>query len=157
MASVNRVILVGFLGHDPKLAYTTQGKAVCELSIATNEVWKDKSGERQERTEWHRAKVWGDHAESCSKYLAKGRMVYVEGKLQTRSYEDKQGQKRYVTEIIADRVVFLGGGDGGQRGEQRETPGTAGSAGKPREVNGGDEQRRAAEPPPGYGDDDIPF
>jgi single-strand DNA-binding protein len=145
VASVNRVLLVGNLGHDPKLAYTTQGKAVCELSIATNEVWRDKGGQKQERTEWHRVKVWGDQAENCSKYLAKGRMIYVEGKLQTRAYEDKSGQKRYVTEVIADRVVFLGGEGGAQRGEQREMPRTSGGTGNP------------AEPPPGYGDDDIPF
>src|SRR5947207_2508725 len=117
MGSVNKVILIGNLGADPELKYTPSNRPVCNLSVATNEVFKDKSGQRQEKTEWHRVTVWGDQAENCSKYLAKGRTVYVEGRLQTRSWDDKEGKKRYSTEIVADRVVFLsvGGAEGGAR------------------------------------------
>jgi single-strand DNA-binding protein len=110
MSSVNTVILLGNLGADPDLKYTPTNRAICNLSLATNEVFKDSAGARQERTEWHRVTVWGELAENCSKYLAKGRSVYVEGRLQTRSWDDKDGRKRYSTEIVADRVVFLGGG-----------------------------------------------
>ena len=98
MGSVNKVILVGNLGADPELKYTPSSRPLCNLRIATTDVFKDKSGQRQERTEWHRVTVWGDTAENCSKYLAKGRSVYVEGRLQTRSY-DKEGQKHYATDI----------------------------------------------------------
>ena len=107
MGSVNKVILVGNLGADPELKYTPSSRPLCNLRIATTDVFKDKSGQRQEKTEWHRVTVWGDTAENCNKYLAKGRSVYVEGRLQTRSY-DKDGQKHYATDIVADRVVFLG-------------------------------------------------
>lgn len=106
--SVNKVILVGYLGADPELKYTPSSRPVCNMRLATSESWKDKDGTRQERTEWHRIVVWGDLAENCQKYLAKGRPVYVEGKLQTRSW-DKDGQTHYATDIVADRVVFLGG------------------------------------------------
>src|SRR5256885_1215483 len=116
MGSVNKVILIGNLGADPELKYTPSNRPVCNLSLATNEVFKDKSGQRQERTEWHRVTVWGDSAENCSKYLAKGRPVYIEGRLQTRSWDDKEGKKRYSTEVVADRVVFLGSGGGGAEG-----------------------------------------
>jgi len=163
MGSVNKVILVGNLGADPELKYTPTNRPVCNLSVATNEAWKNKDGEKQEKTEWHRVQVWGDQAENCQKFLTKGRMVYLEGRLQTRSWEDKDGKKRYTTEIVADRVVFLGGGDGagagaaagqssGRRGwgEQQEMPNTGG-AGKHREV-------KASDPLPGdYDDTDIPF
>ena len=111
MGSVNKVILVGNLGADPELKYTPSSRPLCNLRIATTEVFKDKSGQRQEKTEWHRVTVWGDQAENCSKYLAKGRSVYIEGRLQTRSY-DKDGQKHYATDVVADRVVFLGSGSG---------------------------------------------
>ena len=111
MGSVNKVILVGNLGADPEVKYIANGRAVCSLSVATSEKWNDKkSGQKQEKTEWHRVTVWGEQAENCGKFLSKGRMVYVEGKLQTRMYE-KDGQKHYATEIVADRVTFLGGGD----------------------------------------------
>ena len=120
MGSVNRVILVGHLGADVELKYTPAGRAVANLRIATSESYKDKSGAKQEKTEWHRVTAWGDTAENCSKYLSKGRSVYIEGKLQTRSY-DKDGQKHYSTDVVADRVVFLGGGEGHQQGERRQT------------------------------------
>ena len=115
MGSVNKVILVGNLGADPELKYTPTSRPLCNLRIATTEVYKDKSGQRQEKTEWHRVTVWGDQAENCNKYLAKGRSVYIEGRLQTRSY-DKDGQKHYATDVVADRVVFLGSGGGGGEG-----------------------------------------
>lgn len=113
---VNKVILVGHLGADPDMRYTPSGQGVCELRLATSESWNDKNGQRQERTEWHRVVVWGKRAEICSKYLAKGRQVYIEGRIQTRNYDDKDGNKRYITEVIANDVQFLGGGGGGGGG-----------------------------------------
>jgi single-strand DNA-binding protein len=110
-AGVNKVILVGNLGADPELRYTPSGAAVCELRLATNETWTGKDGQRQERTEWHRIVVWGKRAEPVAKYLDKGRQVYVEGRIRTRSWEDKDGVKRYTTEIIANDVQFLGKGN----------------------------------------------
>ncbi len=106
--SVNKVILVGRLGQDPELKSTPSGMSVCNFSIATSENWVDRSGQKQERTEWHRIVVWGKLAENCGQYLKKGRQVYVEGYLQTRSWEDKDGQKRYTTEVVARIVQFLG-------------------------------------------------
>ena len=110
MAGINKVIVVGNLGKDPELRHTPQGQAVANFSVATSETWNDKSGSKQERTEWHRIVVWGKLGELCSKYLTKGRQVYVEGRLQTRSWDDKDGQKRYTTEIVANTVQFLGSG-----------------------------------------------
>lgn len=108
--SVNKVILLGRLGQDPELKYTPGGAAVCTLSLATSESWSDKnSGQKQERTEWHRVVVWGKLAELCNQYLAKGRQAYVEGRLQTRAWDDKDGNKRYTTEINASTVQFIGG------------------------------------------------
>lgn len=110
MASVNRVIILGNLGQDPELRYTPSGAAVCNLNVATTDIRSDKDGQKQESTEWHRIVVWNKQAENCAKYLAKGRTVYIEGKLQTRSWEDKAtGQKRYATDIVAQTVQFVGG------------------------------------------------
>lgn len=109
MAGVNKVIVVGRLGTDPEVKTVSNGNTVARLSVATSESWNDKDGQRQERTEWHRIVVWGKLAELCGKYLSKGRQVYVEGRLQTRSWEDQQGQKKYTTEIVANTVQFLGG------------------------------------------------
>src|SRR5438309_11702546 len=106
--SVNKVILIGHLGAKPELKYLPSGQAVCEMRIATNEVFNDKQGQRQERTEWHRVVAWGKTGELASQYLKKGRQVYLEGRLQTRSWDDKDGNKRYTTEIVATQVVFLG-------------------------------------------------
>ena len=172
MGSVNKVILIGNLGADPELKYTPSSRALCNLRIATTDVFKDKGGQRQERTEWHRVTVWGDQAENCSKYLSKGRSVYIEGRLQTRSY-DKDGQKHYATDVVADRVVFLGsgggGGPGGEGGGQRRGGGGGGGAaaggggggggGRPGWGNegpapGGDDGDTGGPPP---SDDDIPF
>jgi single-strand DNA-binding protein len=154
MGSVNKVILVGNLGADPELKYTPSNRPVCNLSIATNEVWKDKAGQKQERVEWHRVNVWGDQAEHCSKYLAKGRMVYVEGRIQTRKWQDKEGKDRYTTDVVADRVVFLGGQGPGAEGS------SGGGGGSKKRGWGEESQTPAAAdapagPPPG--DDDIPF
>lgn len=108
--SVNKVILLGRLGQDPELKYTPSGAAVCNFSLATTEAWTDKSsGQKNERTEWHRIVVWGKLAELCNQYLAKGRQAFVEGRLQTRSWDDQNGQKRYTTEINAATVQFIGG------------------------------------------------
>ncbi|WP_413578340.1 single-stranded DNA-binding protein [Bdellovibrio sp. HCB290] len=116
MSGVNKVIIVGRLGADPEVKAIGSGSTVARLNIATSESWV-KDGQRQEKTEWHRVTVWGKLAEICGKHLAKGRQVYVEGKLQTRSWEDQQGQKRYATEIVANTVQFLGaaGADAGSR------------------------------------------
>jgi len=109
MSGVNKVILVGRLGQDPELKNVGNGQSVARLNIATSESWNDKNGQKQERTEWHRVVVWGRQAENCAKHLAKGRQVYVEGRLQTRKWEDN-GQTKYSTEIVANTVQFLGAG-----------------------------------------------
>ena len=117
MAGVNKAILVGNLGRDPELRQTPNGQSVVNFTLATSETWTDKSGERVERTEWHRIVAWGRTAEMCNQYLSKGRTVYVEGRIQTREWEDKDGNKRYTTEINANTVNFIGprtdGGGGG--------------------------------------------
>jgi len=155
MAGINKVILVGNLGRDPELRHTPQGQAVGNFTLATSESWQDRNGQKQERTEWHRIVVWGKLAELCSKYLSKGRKAYIEGKLQTRAWDDKEGQKRYTTEIIANTVQFLdsaasaNAGTGATRaGGHEEDP-----FGPPPDFNGG---------PDGGGNgpsqsDDIPF
>ncbi len=157
---VNKVILVGNLGADPDMRYTPSGQGVCELRIATSESWNDKNGQRQERTEWHRVVVWGKRAEVCSKYLSKGRQVYVEGRIQTRTYDDKDGNKKYMTEIIAADVQFLGGGgekrDGassGSGGGRRDEPPPPSDA----DFGGGGGYSGGGGGGGGGPDDDIPF
>jgi single-strand DNA-binding protein len=115
MAGVNKAILIGNLGRDPELRYTQNGQAVTNFSLATSENWTDKNGERSEKTEWHRIVAWAKTAELCAQYLTKGRTVYIEGRLQTRDWEDKEGVKRQTTEVVANTVQFLGGprGEGG--------------------------------------------
>ena len=135
-AGVNKVILVGNLGRDPELRYTQGGQAVANFSLATSESFSKKDGTRDERTEWHRIVVWGRTAENCSQYLAKGRTVYIEGRLQTCEWENKEGQKQRTTEVVAQTVQFLGG-KGGDGGGAR---------------SGG-----ASNEPPPPADDDIPF
>ena len=111
---VNKAILVGNLGKDPELRYTQSGQAVCSFSIATSERYKDKQGEQQEKTEWHNIVAWGNLAEICGKYLEKGKTVYIEGKITNRSYDDRDGNKRYITEIVASEMKMIGGRqDGG--------------------------------------------
>jgi len=130
--SVNKVILVGRLGRDPEVRYLEGGNAVCNFSVATDESWKDKSGDKQERTEWHRIVVWGKTGENCGKYLAKGRQVYIEGRLQTREWDDKEGNKRQTTEINAQTVQFLGSkGDSQERQEEPSATSPADDGGIP--------------------------
>lgn len=119
MASVNKVIIIGNLGADPEVRVTGGGQSVATLNIATNERWIDKSGQKTERTEWHRVIVWGKQAELCKEYLTKGRPLYVEGRLQTREWTDKTGNKRYTTEIVAQRIQFLGSAAGAGAGTGR--------------------------------------
>lgn len=122
MSSVNKVILVGRLGGDPEIRYTTGGSAVCNFSLATSEKYKDKNGDSKEKTEWHKIIAWNRLAEICGEYLAKGSLVYIEGGLTTRSWEDKEGKTRYTTEIVARSMQMLstknGNGNGGGRDNQ---------------------------------------
>ncbi len=141
MASVNKVMLVGHLGRDPELRYTPSGAAVANFTLATNEAWTDKSGEKQERTEWHRIVVWGKQAEIAGEYLTKGKQVFVEGSLQTREWNDRDGNKKQTTEIRAQRVIMLGRAEG--RGAV---------AGRSDEI---DVEESAPQAQPG--EDDVPF
>ena len=149
MGTVNKLIIGGNMGRDAEVRYTPGGAAVATLSLATTDVWNDKAGQRQEKTEWHRVVVWGKQAETLAEYLTKGRQIYVEGRLQTRQWDDKDGNKRYTTEIRSDRIVLLGGrGGGAQEG------GGGGDYGSPRPSSGGG----CAPPgPPELTEDDIPF
>ncbi len=141
MSGINKVILVGRLGNDPEIRYTQQGVAVTNFNMATSENWQDKAGQKQERTEWHRIVVWGKMAETCSQYLAKGRQVYVEGRLQTRQWEDKDGNKRYTTEVVAATVQFL------DRAGDKTMPTSAGV----------EENYQPQDMPPVGVEDEIPF
>jgi single-strand DNA-binding protein len=162
--SINKVILVGNLGKDPELRYTPSGAAVATFSLATSERYKDKSGEMQEKTEWHNIVAWRQLAEICGKYLHKGKQVYIEGKIQTRSYDDRDGNKRYITEIVADQMQMLGG-RGDEAGGQRESGNRQG--GQQYQRQGGQQPQRPAQnstpayedyvEPPFNPDDDIPF
>jgi len=145
--SVNKVLLIGRLGNNPEIRYTNTGTAVANFNLATSESWNDKSGQKQERTEWHRVVVWGKLAELCEKYLAKGRQCFVEGRLQTRSWDDKDGNKRYTTEIVATTVQFLGSSQGAQ-------PHQGASMGAPMSEPAGDmpQAQDAA-----FTEDEIPF
>ena len=134
MGSVNKVILLGNLGRDPELKYTPSGTAVANFTVATNETWRDKEGQKQEHTEWHRVVVWGKLAEICGEYLRKGRQVYIEGAIRSRSYKDRDGNEKSVTEIRADNLVMIGRAEGA-RGEGE----------------------RPSEKEPEYSDEDIPF
>lgn len=172
MAGVNKVILIGNLGKDPEVRYTPGGQAVANFNIATNENWTDKQGQKQERTEWHRIVVWGKAAELCGEYLSKGRQVYIEGRLQTREWNNKEGQKQYTTEVVANPVggvVFLSGGERGAGGRgargggeddfgppppDLEGGGGGGGGGGSRGGGGGG---GGGAPGGGKGDDDIPF
>ena len=149
MAGVNKAILIGNLGRDPELRYTQDGQAVVNFSIATTENWTDKSGERQERTEWHRIVAWGKTGELCAQYLSKGRTVYVEGRIQTREWEDREGQKRTTTEINAQTVTFIGG-RGGAAGDGGATAGSSGGT----TGGSGSEPGPETGPPPA---EDVPF
>jgi single-strand DNA-binding protein len=155
--SVNKVILVGNLGKDPELRYTPSGAAVANFTLATSERYKDKNGDSQEKTEWHNIVAWRQLAEICGKYLHKGKQVYIEGRIQTRSYDDRDGNKRYVTEIVADQMQMLGrageegGGAPARSYEPRAARPTQGAprSSAPAHEDFGD--------PPFNPDDDIPF
>lgn len=122
MSGVNKVIIVGRLGADPEIKSVGNGQNVARLNVATSESWTGKDGQKQERTEWHRIVVWGRQAENCARHLSKGRQVYVEGRLQTRSWEDSSsGQKKFTTEIVANTVQFLGGGASAERSQNSST------------------------------------
>src|SRR6187455_2698764 len=159
MASVNKVIIVGNLGRDPETRYMPDGGAITNISIATTEKWKDKNGEMQEKTEWHRVAFFGKLAEICGEYLKKGSQVYVEGRLQTRKWQDKDGNDKYTTEIVADRMQMLGSRQGMGGGAASEPPAERGGEG------GGSSRpsaRPAAKGAPTGGkfddfEDDIPF
>ena len=148
MASVNKVILIGNLGQDPEVRYTPSGAAVANFNIATTDRWNNKqSGQPEERTEWHRIVVWNKLAELCKEYLHKGRPVYVEGRLQTRQWDDKDGNKRSTTEVIANTIQFLGGRQGAGGGDYQKP--SAPAAASPKTQDAG--------PPPFDADEDIPF
>src|SRR5438105_2239193 len=156
MGSVNKVILVGNLGRDAELRYTPGGAAVATLNMATTEVWNDKSGQRQEKTEWHRVVLWGKPAESLAEYLTKGKQIYIEGRLQTRQWDDKDGNKRYTTEVRGDRIVLLGGGGGGGRSGGGSARGSGGGGGGS-ETAGGDFGGPGPETSAPLTDDERPF
>jgi single-strand DNA-binding protein len=146
--SLNKVMLIGNLGKDPEVRYTQTGSAVANFSIATTEQWNDRDGKKQERTEWHNIVVWGKSAEHCGQYLSKGRQVFIEGSIRTRSYDDKSGNKRYITEIVAQRVQFLGGAGGSRVSQQQQDSGPFGDDMGMGGGGGGGQ---------GPSDDDIPF
>ena len=137
MSSINKALILGFLGRDPETRHMPNGDAVTNFSVATSETWKDKSGEKKERTEWHRISAFGKLAEICGKFLVKGSQCWIEGRIQTREWQDKDGNKKYTTEIIASEVKFLGGGK--KEENRHEAPPTRGDY------------------TPGGDDPDIPF
>ena len=162
MASVNKVILIGNLGRDPETRYTTGGDAVTNLNIATSETWKDKAGEKQEKTEWHRVVLFGRQAEIAGEYLKKGRSVYIEGRLQTRKYTDKDGVEKYATEVVGDRMQLLGSREGSGSGDAEMSGGGGGGGGGGRREGGapsggGKPAAAARKPATDDFDDDIPF
>lgn len=162
MASVNKVILVGNLGRDPEMRYMPSGDALASFSIATTDTWKDKNGQKQERTEWHRISMFGKQAEIAGEYLKKGSSVYIEGRLQTRKWQDKEGNERQTTEVVADRMQMLGGRSSGNTYEvmdddmNQDAPAPRQSA-----PSSAPKQAPAQKPAGGGGfddfEDDIPF
>ena len=168
---VNKVILIGNLGQDPEVRYTTSGTAIASFSVATSESWTDKqSGEKQERTEWHRVKVFGKLAEICGEYLAKGRQVYIEGSIRTEKYTDKAGVEKYATDIIAATMQMLGSNEGGgggqrpassggqQRGRAQDHHTNLDQRGGGTAYGSGGGSRQSAPPDDtGFADDEIPF
>lgn len=152
MSSLNKVMIIGRLGRDPELRYTQDGRPVCSLNIATDESYQDRDGNKVEKTEWHKVQVWGKPAEAASTFLSKGSLVFVEGSLTTRKWQDQQGQDRYTTEIKAQRVQFLdrkesGQGQGQQRGQSQQHSGGRGR----------DDDMGPAFPSEASGMDSIPF
>lgn len=144
---VNKVILIGHLGADPEVRYTASGSPVANFRIATTDTWNDKNGQKQERTEWHRIVAWAKLGELAGEYLSKGRQVYVEGRLQTRQWDDRDGNKKYTTEIVATQITFLGGRGDAPAGPRREAPEGRAPEGEANFEYG----------PPPMTDDDVPF
>ncbi len=153
MASVNKVILIGNLGRDPEVRYMPSGDAVANISIATTETWKDKNGEKQEKTEWHRVAMFGKTAEIAGEYLKKGSQVYIEGRLETRKWTDKDGKERYTTEIRADRMQMLGSRSGGSERMAPPEDDAPRAAAAPAQKSGGAAKGGGLEDL----EDDIPF
>jgi single-strand DNA-binding protein len=157
MAGINKAIIVGRLGQDPEVRYTADGRAVTNFSVATSEEWRDKeTSEKRERTEWHRIVAFNKLGEICGQYLSRGRQVYIEGRIQTEQWEDKEGNKRYTTKIVASDVQFLGSKDGGGQPRSGNGDPYAGGGGS----DGGSGGGSGPGPGPSYGgqqDDDIPF
>ncbi|MCK5237583.1 MAG: single-stranded DNA-binding protein [Deltaproteobacteria bacterium] len=147
---VNKAILIGRLGGDPEVRYTPNGSAVANFTVATSENWKDKEGAKQERTEWHRIVTFGRLAEICGEYLNKGKQVYIEGRIQTRQWEDRDGNKRYTTEIVANQMQMLGS-------KNDQGGGSGGGGGGGGSSSGGGGGSSAPDGPPPIDDDDIPF
>lgn len=163
MASVNKVILVGNLGRDPEMRYMPSGDAIASFSVATTDTWKDKNGQKQERTEWHRISMFGKLAEIAGEYLKKGSSVYIEGRLQTRKWQDKEGNERQTTEVVADRMQMLGGRSGGGNAYEfvDDMDQSAPPPQQQRQAAPAQSQKPAAAPSGGSGfddfEDDIPF
>jgi len=153
MASVNKVILIGNLGRDPEVRYMPSGDAVANISIATTETWKDKNGEKQEKTEWHRVAMFGKTAEIAGEYLKKGSQVYIEGRLETRKWTDKEGQERTTTEIRAERMQMLGSRSGGSERMAPPEDDAPRAAAAPAKKSGGAAKGSSLEDL----EDDIPF
>jgi single-strand DNA-binding protein len=155
--SLNKVTLIGRLGRDPEVRFTGSGRAVATFTLATSERWKDQEGNDQERTEWHRIVAWGRLGEICGEYLSKGRQIYVEGRIQTRDWEDQEGNRRTTTEIIARDMIMLGGGGSSDDRDQGRSTQPSRDTGRGREEKtsrGGSDDRSYHPPPP---EDDIPF
>lgn len=164
MSSINKVILLGFLGRDPELRHTPTGTPVCDMSIATSEKWKDRDGNPHERTEWHKIVTWNQLAENCAKYLVKGRQIYVEGKIVTKKWTDKQGVERSTKEVVAEQIIFLGNGT--KSGDRERTSTNNRDQYQQRDARDWgrgtqrDDRRTSSDQEdfePGSGDDDIPF
>ncbi|MDA3902991.1 MAG: single-stranded DNA-binding protein [Desulfuromusa sp.] len=160
--SVNKVILVGNLGKDPDLRYTPSGTAVATFSLATTERYKDRDGNKQEKTEWHNIVAWRQLAEICGKYLHKGKQIYIEGKIQNRSYDDRDGNKRYISEVVVDQMQMLGGrddnqGGGGGAGAGKSSNPGAQSYNKGQDDSSGQQKGGGFEEPEFNPDDEIPF
>lgn len=153
--SLNKVLLLGHVGKDPEVRYTGSGRAVASFTLATSHSWKDQEGNDQERTEWHRIVAWGRLGEVCGEYLSKGKQVFIEGRIQTRDWEDQEGNKRTTVEIIANDMIMLGGGGSSQaHREDREPPQRSARKPDTRDAGARRPERRYEPPPP---EDDIPF
>ncbi|MEK7347816.1 MAG: single-stranded DNA-binding protein [Candidatus Eisenbacteria bacterium] len=153
MAGVNKVMLIGNLGKDPEVRSTTSGQRVANFSLATSRSWTGQDGQRQEKTEWHSIVVWGKLAEICEKYLQKGKQVYIEGRIETRSWQDKEGQTKYKTEIICEQMTMLGRAGGEKNGGEDKSVGESGYD-APR---GSAPKDESYEPAGNVPDDDLPF